>query len=286
MKHVIHKELVTRAVKVLLVGGGGTGSRMLEQLVCLHRAMIAKGHPGGLQVTLLDDDRVSNANVGRQAFYPTDVGSYKAITLINRANMSMGTTRWNATVGRISTATAGVCNFDLVIGCVDNRTARLAMLRSLERAGGRIRYYLDLGNRKGDGQVVLGEVVSGKRKTDDLNRLPHVGELFPELIDAARDRLEDDTPSCSLAEALEKQSLFINPAVSLFASTLLWQLFTTGELENHGAFVNLDNLTVLPLAIDTETWARFGVERTGKRKNVVQPSRKHQCKKATRATAL
>lgn len=285
MKHTIHSHLVSRAVKVLLVGGGGTGSRMLEQLVCLHRAMVAKGHPGGLQVTLLDDDRVSTANVGRQAFYPTDVGSYKAITLINRANLLMGTTQWEAQVGRINTATSGICRFDLVIGCVDNRTARLAMLRSLERAGGGTRYYLDLGNRKGDGQVVLGEVNSGIRKGDDLTRLPHVGELFPELIDAALDKQEDDTPSCSLAEALEKQSLFINPAVSLFASTLLWQLFTTGEIENQGAFVNLDNLTVMPLAIDAETWARFGVKRTGKREKVQQPSRRHSARKATHARA-
>lgn len=274
MKHTIHRDLVSRAVRVLVVGAGGTGSRILEHLVCLHRAMVAKGHPGGLDVTLVDDDRVSNANVGRQAFYQTDIGSYKAVTLINRANMALGNVQWNAKVGRITTGTPGFSRFDLVIGCVDNRSARLAMLRSLERAGGGNRYYLDLGNRKGDGQVVLGEVTSGNKKGDDLDRLPHVGELFPELIDAALDSVEDDTPSCSLAEALEKQSLFINQAVSVFASTLLTQLFTTGELKHHGAFVNLDNMTVMPMAIDNETWARFGVQRTGKRQKVLQPSRK------------
>ncbi len=274
MKHTIHRDLVSRPVKVLLVGGGGSGSRMLENLVCLHRAMLAKGHPGGLYVTLVDDDRVSQANVGRQAFYPTDVGSYKAITLINRANMALGTTCWSASVAKLSTGSTGVCQYDIVIGCVDNRAARLAMLRSLERAGSGIRYYLDLGNRNGDGQVVLGEVTSAKHKNDNLERLPHVGELFPELIDAALDRFEDDIPSCSLAEALYKQSLFINTAVSLFASNLLWQLFTKGEIENHGAFVSLDSMRVMPLAVDPETWARFGVQRSGKRMKVLQPSRR------------
>jgi PRTRC genetic system ThiF family protein len=274
MKHYLHSALATRAVKVLMVGAGGSGSRMLENLICLHRAMVALGHPAGLLVTVLDQDTVSPANVGRQAFYPSDVGSYKAVTLVNRANMALGTVQWRAVVGKINTKTTGLGNFDLVIGAVDNRSARLAIVRSLERAGGGIRYYLDMGNRSADGQVVLGEVASGTRKTDSEWRLPHVGELFPELIDAARDKVEDDIPSCSLAEALEKQSLYVNTGVSLFASNILWQLLTKGELTNHGAFVNLEHMTVMPLEISHEAWARFGVERTGRRQKLVQPSRK------------
>lgn len=272
MKHYLPSRLATREVKVLLVGAGGSGSRMLDNLVCLHRAMLALGHPQGLAVTLVDDDRVSTANVGRQAFYPCDVGSYKAITLINRANMAMGTTEWRAEVCRLNTSTR-LGDFDLVIGAVDNRAARLAILRGLERVSGGTRYYLDLGNRSGDGQVLLGQVTADKRKTDDGERLPHIGEMFPELIDSKRDKLEDDGPSCSLAEALEKQSLFINTAVSLFASSLLFQLFTKGSIENHGAFVNLDQMMVMPIAVDKEVWQRLGVVRDGRRKKVVQPSR-------------
>ena len=265
MKHFLHSELVTRAVQVLLVGGGGTGSRMLENLVCLHRAMLALGHPGGLMVTLVDNDRVSSANVGRQAFYPSDVGSYKAITLINRANMAMGTTHWNAEVALVTGADDNAVEFDIVIGAVDNRKARHAILRMLEGCHWGKRYYLDLGNRSADGQVLLGEVDSIRNKIKGPWRLPHIGEMFPDLVDGKRDSLEDDTPSCSLAEALEKQSLFINPAVSLFASNLLWQLFTKGEIENHGAFVNLDQMMVMPIAVDQDTWARFGVKRDRKR---------------------
>ena len=273
MKHYLHPHLASKSVKVLLVGGGGSGSRMLDNLVLLHRAMLALGHPHGLEVTLVDDDRVSPANIGRQAFYPTDVGSYKAITLINRANMAMGTTQWKASVGRLTTKTQGVTNFDIVIGAVDNRAARLAILRCLEGAAGGKRYYLDMGNSSDTGQVVLGEVIPAKAKRDDEWRLPHVGELFPDLIDRAQDSVDDDVPSCSLAEALEKQSLFINPAVSMYAAALLFQLFAKGEIESHGAFVNLAHMGAMPLAIDKEVWARFGVQRDGKSKKVVQPSR-------------
>lgn len=278
MKHYLPSEMASRQIRILLVGAGGTGSRMLESLMNLHRAMLALGHPQGLHVTLIDDDRVSMANVGRQAFYACDVGSYKALTLINRANMAFGgLAHWEAAVGRVtSESNLGDCH--MVIGAVDNRSARLAILRSLETSGGGKKYWLDLGNSKSSGQAVLGEVTASRRKTDDQWRLPHVGEMFPELIDSVRDSQEDDTPSCSLAEALEKQSLFINPAVSLFASNLLWQLFTKGEIEHHGAYVNLDRMSVMPMAIDQEVWARFGIIRDSKRRKVAQPSRKAKSK--------
>lgn len=279
MKHYLPSALLAKKVKIALVGAGGTGSRMLENLMNLHRAMVALGHPHGLHVTLIDDDRVSPANVGRQAFYACDVGSYKAMTLINRANMAMGgLAQWDAFVGRVTTESR-FNDVDMVIGAVDNRSARLAILRALEaRNYGTPAYWIDLGNSRSSGQVVLGQVTASKRKKDDVWRLPHVGEMYPELIDSALDKQEDDTPSCSLAEALEKQSLFINPAVSLFASNLLWQLFTKGEIEHHGAYVNLDSMTVMPMAIDHEVWARFGIIKDGKRRKVVQPSRKARTK--------
>lgn len=264
MKHHIHPDLVSRQIKIAVVGAGGTGSRIIENLINLHRAMVALGHPGGIHVTLIDDDVVSAANVGRQAFYQCDIGTYKSLTLINRANMSLGDCQWKAVIDRIKPDSSGICNYDMVIGAVDNRSARFAILRALENAGG-CRYYLDLGNRSADGQVLLGEVIGRHRKTDDVNRLPHIGEMFPELIDKTKDSEQDDIPSCSLAEALQKQSLFINPAVSLFAATLLWNLFTKGEIEHHGAFVNLDQMTVMPIAVDPDVWKRFGVSISKKR---------------------
>lgn len=270
MKHQLHGRLAQRQVKVALVGAGGTGSRMLENLLNLHRAMIALGHPGGLHVTLIDDDIVSPSNVGRQAFYPCDTGTYKALTLINRANMAAQVT-WTAIVDRVTTDSEGFSDFDLVIGAVDNRSARRAILTAIENASRQRTYYLDMGNRSSDGQVLLGEV-QGQRSSDSGPiRLPHVGEMFPTLIDSKLDRAEDDTPSCSLAEALQKQALFINPAMALAASSILWNLFTKGEIEHHGAFVNLDCLTTMPIPVDPDFWARLGVHtasRTKKRRNV------------------
>ena len=82
LQHRLPAKLLNKRVEILLVGAGGTGSRVLEKLVCLHRALIAKGHPAGLMVTVVDPDTVSAANIGRQAFYPGDIGCYKADVLV------------------------------------------------------------------------------------------------------------------------------------------------------------------------------------------------------------
>lgn len=270
LQHRLPAKLLTKRVDILLVGAGGTGSRILEKLVCLHRALLAKGHPQGLMVTVVDPDTVSAANIGRQAFYPGDIGSFKADVLVNRANMALGNVRWKSEIAKLDTR-SGLEGFDLVIGAVDNRAARLAILRGLENCMSGSRYWLDTGNRSNDGQVVLGEVPSRKRQTDHKERLPHIGELYPQLIDPAAED-PDEGPSCSLAEALEKQSLFINPAVSDFAMNILWNLFTDGQIDTHGAFINLKRMMVTPLRADPTVWERFGVTRDGRRHKVVRPS--------------
>lgn len=88
-------------------------------------------------------------------------------------------------------------------------------------------------------------------------RLPTVADLFPETCDPSLEG-EDTGPSCSLAEALEKQSLFVNRGVALYALNLLFELFRYGGLSHHGVFVNLKNARTSPLPIDPEAWKRFG----------------------------
>jgi PRTRC genetic system ThiF family protein len=274
MKHVINPELLDRQVHVVLVGAGGNGSRMLERLVSLHRAMIARGHPYGLHVTVVDPDTVSESNIGRQAFYPSDVGLPKAVVLAHRVNMSLEGVVWDAKVCLVG-ALKDVHRVDIVIGAVDNRAARKQILAQFKPGYGRARYWLDLGNRKDDGQVVLGQIDNGKEPPGP-QRLPHIAELYPEMVDPSTEG-SDDTPSCSLADALEKQSLFINPTVADFAANLLFRLFTYGELEAHGVFVNLKRSMVTPLRVDPEAWKRFGIEQP-------KPKRQKSAKK-TQAVA-
>lgn len=256
MIHNIESSLLTRAVKVVLVGAGGTGSHVLRRLANMHLAMVELGHPAGLEILVIDPDTVSKTNVGRQNFWPSDVGQPKAEILVNRCNMLMQT-NWKSATDMVTDQTRFMRTPDLVIGCVDNRKGRGAILAAIKRSARHSAYYLDIGNSEHDGQVVLGEVFEAGYKRE--NRLPHVADLYPDIIDGSLDAT-DDTPSCSLAEALEKQSLFINDTVANAACNLLWSLFRYGKISHHGQFVNIKSGRVTPLPIDTEAWKRFGYE--------------------------
>jgi hypothetical protein len=74
-----------------------------------------------------------------------------------------------------------------------------------------------------------------------------VTEEFIELLTASE--TTDDTPSCSLAEALTKQDLFINSALANHGASLLWQLFREGMLSHRGFFLNLKDFRIQPLAV-------------------------------------
>ena len=263
MIHNINSNLLTRAVKVVLVGAGGTGSHVLRRLANMHLAMVELGHPEGLDVVVIDPDTVSKTNVGRQNFWPSDVGQHKAEILVNRCNMLMQT-GWQAEIAKVTNDSRFNSQPDIVIGCVDNRKGRGAILATLKRSVYKSAYYLDIGNREHDGQVVLGEVFGSGYKRE--NRLPHIADLYPDIIDGSLD-VTDDTPSCSLAEALEKQSLFINDTMANIACNILWELFRYGQISHHGQFVNIKSGRVTPLAIDPETWKRFGYGVKSKRRS-------------------
>lgn len=254
-KYKIPASLLSARVDVRLVGAGGNGSRMLTGLAELDRAMRALGHPGGLHVTVMDDDLVSEANVGRQAFYPADIGFNKAIVLVHRINISYGLD-WTAEPFRL-TRNSRIHGTDLLIGAVDSRAARRDIHEAVRHSNTAL--YLDLGNQADSGQVVLGEPLRNyQQAADHPDRLPTVIDLFPDILD--KRITEDDAPSCSMAEALERQELFINRAVSDWALNLLWRLFRYGEIDHHGVFINLATARATPLPVDPLAWARFGYQ--------------------------
>lgn len=251
--HYLDPRLLQRAVKVVVIGAGGSGSHVAAHLAVLHQSMLDLGHPAGLTCTLIDDDTVSEANVGRARFYQADVGQSKAFVLANRINACHGQS-FRAVHGRVTPSSKGaqvLDDADIVIGCVDTRSSRRAIHRALHgRRTGRSCYFLDLGNGSHDGQVILGEVGGGN------DRLPCVTELFPEMLDPLLDPT-DDGPSCSRAEALSKQSAFVNANAALHAVSMLSVLFSTGQLDHCGVFFNLQSGRVSTMPCDPAAWSRL-----------------------------
>ena len=87
MVHTPDPQLFERPINILVVGCGGNGSAIAAGLPYLHQALLAFGHLGGLNVTLIDPDTVSETNCVRQPFCRTEIGLSKAVVLAHRTNM-------------------------------------------------------------------------------------------------------------------------------------------------------------------------------------------------------
>ena len=250
--HTLNPELLRSAVRVLVIGCGGSGSAIASGLPYLHQAMVVAGHPGGLHVTIMDGDIISPANCVRQPFCSTEIGLAKAVVTVSRLNLFWGLT-WTALAENLTEKTE-ISNFDIVIGCVDTRAARQLIQTKVVGWRSRVAYWLDLGNSANSGQFVLGQPLNGRNRRSPT-RLRTAAELFREIVDVSLD--DDGAPSCSAVEALERQEPFINHALAYHALGLLAQLFRYGRIEHHGAFLNVRENLVQPLSINCMFWRRL-----------------------------
>lgn len=260
--HIIAKTLLNpyNPVMVNLIGAGGTGSQFLTALGRMNHALIALNHPG-LMVRVFDDDKVEPANLGRQLFPTADLGQYKAVALVNRINLFFGT-NWKAITEKYDRATIQadpeLRMAELTVSCVDTVAARFEiaeLLTGLDKKVSYLRsrplYWMDFGNSKDTGQVILSTLTKieqpASRKFRMVADLPLVTVAYKELLLSAENA--DQTPSCSLAEALTKQDLFINSALANLGASLLWQLFREGMIVNRGFFLNLKEFKTQPLKV-------------------------------------
>jgi PRTRC genetic system ThiF family protein len=249
----------TNSIDVNLIGAGGTGSKVLTALLEMSHSLNEMGH-AGLSVRLWDDDVVSNANQGRQRFAECEIGLNKSVALINRANRWAGT-NWKAETEKFQRNSIGKlpehASATIFISCVDTVKARFEiadMLKTLSSEKfyrNHAKYWMDFGNGKFSGQVTLstiGEIRQpNSEKYETVSQLPFVTEEFGDLL--RQSETDDDTPSCSLAEALEKQDLFINGTLAQMGCSLLWNLFRDGMTENRGFFMNLKDFRSLPIKV-------------------------------------
>lgn len=251
-RHFIDNYIInpTHPVTIMLIGCGGTGSQVLTSLARINQTLIALGHPG-IHVTAVDDDVVTEANIGRQLFSESDLGLNKATVLISRINRFFGT-GWIDIPTRYDNIS--LCN--IIITCVDNIDTRVLLSKYLKDIKGKFYYpymkplyWLDFGNTADSGQVVLGTVSEVKqpksKKFKVVTELPLVTDMFDfSTIDE-----KDSGPSCSLAEAIDKQDLFINSTLAQLGCNLLWKMFREGMISYSGLFLNLRTMKVNPIKL-------------------------------------
>ena len=264
--HYTHNYLVNprHPVTVNLIGAGGTGSQVLTNLARLDVTMRNLGHPG-LFVSLYDPDVVTEANIGRQLFGESDLGMNKAVCLITRINNFFGN-NWLAKpelYPDINSWDRQEDSANIIITCTDNTKSRLdlwTILKEYRKANRDDKwnyvdfntplYWLDFGNAQATGQVVLGSIPKKiNQPSSQLYQTVPSLKVVTEMVKYSGIKDEDSGPSCSLAEALEKQDLFINSTLAQLGCNLLWKLFRNGMIEHHGLYLNLNTMKVNPIPV-------------------------------------
>jgi PRTRC genetic system ThiF family protein len=311
-------------ITINLIGCGGTGSQLLTHLARIDHTLRAGGlgygnHPG-LHVRAFDGDTVTESNIGRQNFAPSDVGQNKAVVLITRINRFYSQ-NWEAHPYMYdqSVVAKDLHRVNIIITCVDSAKARIDIakinrnrpepvtkkkgLTSLLdddhiyralREGGESHayqkqyYWLDLGNSRNSGQVVLGSLCAVKQPeglAGTVDKLPTILDLFPNI--ESHDTEEEQGHSCSVAESINSQDLCTNSQMAEWGKKLIWNIFRKMRLETHGVFINLDQMCVNPLPIKNYGTIAGRNHKATSRKNAKatgrKPRKRIQSRKVNRA---
>jgi len=244
-------------VSVNLIGAGGTGSHMLTNLAAINHSLIALGRQP-LFVRVWDPDIVSETNIGRQTFSPSDIDQFKAEVLVTRINRFYGT-QWHAIPEYYIGRDFNQLSSNIVISCVDSVKSRKIISNVLSKdniySNRRNRpdytspyYWMDIGNGKNTGQIILGTVQQVKQPKSEKGHyckanLPTFFNEFPDVQD------DITAPSCSMSEALAHQDLFINKTMAAYAGHMLWDLLKNFRINYRGLYVNMNDMKISKIPI-------------------------------------
>lgn len=225
---------------------------MLTNLGAINQAMI-KLDRQPLFVRVFDPDMVTPTNVGRQGFSTADIGENKASILVTRVNRFYGT-QWAAIpylFDKEMLKTSDSSN--ITISCVDSVLSRKAIREAYpndyhnQPKPGKIYtpyYWMDIGNSNDTGQIIFGTFRPIKQPEDDGCRmLPTFFDEFPKVKD------NPEEPSCSMAESLARQDLFINKLMATLGANMLWQLLKNFSIDYRGIYLNLKTLQTRPIPV-------------------------------------
>lgn len=202
---------------LILVGCGGTGGYIAESLARFAWDLKQRGKR--VELIFIDHDHVEQKNVGRQRFAPAEVGLNKALCLANRYNLAFGldivaVARPFCAEMMAEWGSRYTSGNTLLIGAVDNATARQQLAQAVTQGNGRL-WCLDAGNALHNGNVYLGNLSSAEqlRLNDELmlmNGFPSPFLQNPTLLHPEKPRNEMQEESCAVRTQRREQSMVIN----------------------------------------------------------------------------
>ncbi len=234
-------------ITLALVGAGGTGSHLLQNLIKIVLHAADAGLPP-IKLVVIDGDTVERKNCrGRQLFQPRDIGHNKAEVLAARFNAAYGL----KLVAVPKMATADILKeyaphpdktIGILVGCVDRPSGRRVMHAALRNQTG-WRIWVDAGNGRNGGQIAWGTAADKRQLRGALlmpglcTEVPGPSLQFPKLL-----TLGEEAPvvDCGQRIALGEQDLLINVQMAALGAVYLHKLIIDRELDHLCSQVSLD----------------------------------------------
>ena len=220
---------LTRPVKIVMLGAGGTGGHIAPHL---YRLLYALGRP--VRFIICDGDVVEQKNLVRQNFIPADLGENKAKVLAERYSTVFGLeTEYIPSfiesedeLRRLLTPESWQIDYRniireqvVLIGAVDNNKSRQLCHRVFQKLDELI--YIDSGNGEYTGQVVCGIRRGGK------TCYPPIGTVYPDVLEDT-DKFPTEL-SCAEASVSAPQSIAANITAATAAVDMIYNILALGD---------------------------------------------------------
>ena len=155
-----------KTTKILIVGAGGIGSQLLDILIPALTAGDAAERMGGVQIHIMDDDRVEVSNISHQRHEPRMIGRLKVESLSERLTPYQSPSLSLTTIPEKLLDSSQLEGYDLVVVAVDRPDARTLVHSQAE-------VWLDL-RCSGDGYMAMDYELDPKLITHmtPLNQAP------------------------------------------------------------------------------------------------------------------
>ncbi len=223
---------MTRPVRVVMLGAGGTGGHIAPHL---YRLLYALDRP--VRFIICDGDVVEEKNLVRQNFIPADLGENKAKVLAERYSTVFGMEteyvpsfieteeqlrelltpqKWQ--IG-YSYPKKYIYEQIILVGAVDNNKSRQLCHRIFQQAKELI--YIDSGNGEYTGQVVCG--VRRAFKT----YYPPIGTVYPDVLEDT-DKFPTEL-SCAEASVSAPQSIAANITAATAVVDMIYNILALGD---------------------------------------------------------
>jgi PRTRC genetic system ThiF family protein len=230
------------SITLALVGCGGTGSWLAPSVVRVAR-LLSEKFGKRVHVFFVDPDKVEQKNCYRQNFCEAEVGRFKADSLAYRYGLA-----WGVEVIALSDRFKNIHHSELmqtasrlIIGCVDGPAGRKEIFDGVLHNSGA--WWLDCGNHKSAGQVLLG---CGGSSPDPFSLpgfcswLPLPSTQHPELLELIPEiEREGENLSCADLALLDSQGLSINQRIASEAADFLVRMLITRDLERMATYIDL-----------------------------------------------